>query len=142
MNETLFNLADKLRELRERKDEQSAALKETNAAIEKTESELIEQMTETECSNFTRSGKQFIMTCTTRWSANKDNKEGLYDELKNRGFEHLFTVNAQTLSGFVNEQIQEYADEHDGEGQLPGWLDGFVNSYDDIGIQMRKAAKK
>jgi hypothetical protein len=142
VDETLFLLADKLRELREKKDEQTALLKATNAEMADVERELIGQMTDAECSSFARSGKQFVMTCTTRWSAAKENKEGLYAELKNRGYEHLFTVNAQTLTGFIKDIVREYADAHNGDERLPDWLTGLVGSYDDIGIQMRKATKK
>ena len=81
------------------------------------------------------------MTTTTRWSAETERKEELYDTLKANGFDHLFTVNHQTLGSFVREQVGETADEN-GETHVPDWLSGLVKSYDDVGITMKKATKK
>ena len=141
MDETLFKLADKLRDLREEKDAQTAILKDINADIDHVEYELTEAMAKAECPSFTRSGKQFIMTTTTRWSAETDRKEDLYAALKENGYDHLFTVNPQTLGSFVREQVSETADDN-GQTHVPEWLSGLVKSFDDIGITMRKASKK
>ena len=133
----LFTLADKLRELREEKDAQAAILKDINADIDEAEYKLSEAMAEAECPNFTRGDKQFILTTTTRWSAETNRKEELYAVLKKEGYEHLFTVNTQTLGSFVKEQVEETADDN-GETHVPDWLLGLVKSYDDIGITMKK----
>jgi len=137
----LFTLADKLRSLRDEKADLSAKLKDVNAGIEIAERELSDAMTEAECPNFTRGDRQFIMTTTVRWSAEKDRKEELYEALKEQGYEHLFTVNSQTLGSFVKEQIAETADDS-GETRIPGWLEGLVSSYDDIGITLKSVTKK
>jgi hypothetical protein len=137
----MFELADKLRGLREQKDYYTAMLKEVNAEIENVERELSDAMANAECTNFTRGDKQFILTATTRWSAELERKEDLYAALKREGYGHLFTVNAQTLGSFVREQVNETADEN-GETHVPEWLSGLVKSFDDIGITMRKASKK
>ena len=137
----LFTLADKLRELRAEKDAYTAMLKDINGDIETVELELSDAMAAAECSNFTRGDKQFILTTATRWSAEPDRKEELYDALKENGYEHLFTVNAQTLGSFVKEQVNETADEN-GETHVPEWLSGLVKSYDDVGITMKSATKK
>lgn len=139
--EKLFTLADRLRNLREEKDTKNARLKEINSEIEIVEQELSDAMTEAECPNFTRGGKQFIMTTTTRWSAEKARKEELYNALKEQGHNHLFTVNTQTLGSFVREQVEETAND-DGETHVPDWLLGLVKSYDDVGISMKTAIKK
>jgi hypothetical protein len=139
--ENLFNLADKLRNLRDEKDGFTAMLKEINGEIESVEQELSDTMTESECPNFTRGDKQFILTTTTRWSAETEQKEALYVALKSQGYEHLFSVNSQTLAKFVKEQIEETADEQ-GVTHIPDWLSGLVKSYDDVGITMKKVNKK
>ena len=139
--ENLFNLADKLRNLRDEKDGFTAMLKEINGEIESVESELSEAMTESECSNFTRGDKQFILTTTTRWSPETDCKDELYEALKANDYEHLFSVNSQTLAKFVKEQIEETADEK-GVTHIPEWLSGLVKSYDDVGITVKKVNKK
>jgi len=139
--ENLFILADKLRELREEKDMQTAILKDINAEIDAADYKLSEAMAEAECPNFTRGDKQFILTTTTRWSPEAERKEELYAVLKENGYDHLFTVNAQTLGSFVREQVEETEDEN-GETHIPDWLSGLVKSYDDVGITMKKAIKK
>ena len=68
-------------------------------------------------------------------------KEELYDALKEKGYEHLFTVNHKTLGSFVKEQVEETADDN-GETHIPEWLSGLVKSFDDVGITMKTATKK
>ena len=137
----LFTLADKLRELRDEKDAQNQRLKDINAQIDATEHQLTEAMAEAECPNFTRGGKQFVMTTTTRWSAETERKEDLYAALRASGYDHLFSVSAQTLGSFVREQVGETADEN-GKTHVPDWLSGLVKSYDDVGITMKSPTKK
>ena len=137
----LFLLADKLRELREEKDAFTAQLKDINSDIETVVYKLTEAMATAECPNFTRNGKQFIMTSTTRWSPETERKEELYAALKENGYDHLFTVNAQTMSSFIKEQVKETADDN-GNTHIPDWLEGMVKNYDDIGITMKAATKK
>lgn len=137
----LFTLADKLRQLREEKDSQTEYLKELNAEIETVQYRLSEAMAMAECSNFTRGDKQYILTTTTRWSAETGHKEELYAALKENGYEHLFSVNAQTLGSFVREQVEETEDEN-GETHVPDWLRGLVKSYEDVGITMKSAKKQ
>ena len=137
----LFTLADRLRDLRAEKDDFSAKLKDLNAEIDVAEHELSDAMAEAECSNFTRGDRQFILTTTTRWSAEPERKEELYTALRENGYEHLFSVNPQTLGSFVREQVNVNMDET-GEPCVPDWLSGLVKKFDDTGITMRSAAKK
>ena len=137
----LLALADRFKALREERDALKGQLSDTNKALEEAERQLTDMMAEAECPNFTRGGRQFIMTTTTRWSAEAERKQELYDALRAGGYDHLFTVNHQTLGSFVREQVEETADDN-GETHVPGWLDGLVKSYDDVGITMRKASKK
>ncbi|GHU53699.1 hypothetical protein FACS1894132_06590 [Clostridia bacterium] len=137
----LLQLADKVRELRDTKTEQKAVLDAVETELKDTEQQLTEVMTAAEVPNFTRGDKQFILTSTTRWSAETDKKEELYNVLHEQGYDELFTVNTQTLGSFVKEQASEFADEH-GEDGLPDWLLGMVKSYDQVGITVKKATKK
>jgi len=137
----LFNLADKLRTLREKKDDFTATLKAVNTEIDNVEQELTEVMAAAECSSFTRGSKQFILTTTTRWSAEAERKDELYAALKENGYDHLFSVNTQTLGSFVREQVSETEDEN-GEAHVPNWLSGLVKSYDDVGVTMKSTTKK
>jgi len=45
------------------------------------------------------------------------------------------TVNANSLSAFVKEQITENGD------TLPRWLDGLVNVFEKTTVNVRKAAR-
>ena len=139
MNE-IFALAERFKALREARDDLKDQLTATNKALDEAEKKLTDVMAAAECPNFTRGGSQFIMTTTTRWSADKDRKDELYAALRENGFDHLFSVNHQTLGSFVREQVEETIDDN-GETHVPDWLDGLVKSYDDIGITIKKSNK-
>lgn len=136
-SEKMFELADKLKNLREQKADTEALLKELGEQIDETDYRLSEIMAETETQNFTRSGTMFCLTTKTRASAVAGSKEGLYSALRQQGFGELVyeTVNANTLSSFVKEQIEENGD------ALPDWLIGLVNVYDKTTVGVRKASK-
>ena len=135
--EKMFELADRLKSLRDQKADTEALLKEINEQIDETDYRLSEIMAETETQNFTRSGTMFCLTTKTRASAVAGSKEGLYSALRQQGFGELVyeTVNANSLSSFVKEQIEENGD------ALPDWLIGLVNVYDKTTVGVRKASK-
>ena len=143
----IFALADHFKILRERRDALKNQLATANKELEETEYQLTDMMTEAECGSFSRGGKQFIMTTTTRWSAEAERKDDLYAALKANGYDHLFSVNTQTLGAFIREQVeisaasceQNFCED---EPHVPGWLSGLVKSYDDIGITMKNTPKK
>ena len=136
-NEKMFELAEKLKSLRDEKSEAEAELKEINAQIDETDYRLSELMAESETQNFTRAGTMFCLTTKTRASAVAGSKEDLYAALREQGFGDLVyeTVNANSLSSFVKEQIGENEDE------LPDWLDGLVNVFEKTTVGVRKASK-
>ena len=121
--EQLFELADELKALRDRKDALEAELKQVNMDIDNVDWHLSTLMAETETQNFTRAGTMFCLTTKTRASATEGMKDELFAALRSEGFGDLIyeTVNANSLSAFVKEQITESGD------ALPDWLDGLVN---------------
>lgn len=135
--EEMFVLADQLRALREEKVQAEAHLKELNAEIERTDLALSDRMAESETQNFTRAGMMFCLTTKTRASAATGRKEELFSALREAGYGDLIyeTVNANSLSAFVKEQICENAD------AVPAWLDGLVNVFEKSTVSLRKAAK-
>ena len=137
MSEQLFALADRLRALRDEKAEAEQRVKELNAEIDEADYRLSEMMAETETQNFTRAGMMFCLTTKTRASAVAGRKEELFAALRGEGFGDLVyeTVNANSLSAFVKEQISENGD------TLPAWLDGLVNVFEKTTVGVRKAAK-
>lgn len=131
----MFTLADRLKALRERKDELADETKANNAEIEKTELELSQLMAQTETQSFQRAGTLFYLATKTYASANKEQKDELYEALKNEGYGSLITetVNANSLSAFVKEQMSENDD------TLPDWLEGKVNVFDKVTVNLRKS---
>lgn len=136
-NNVMFELADKLKNLREKKKEVETSLKGVNDMIYEVEAALAEFMTLSETQNFTRAGTMFSLTTSTKASAVAGKKDELYTLLKDAGYGDLVveTVNPSSLSAFVKEQISENDD------TLPQWLDGLVNVFEKTSISMRKNKK-
>jgi len=138
MEETkLFEWADKLKALRDRKDELEVELKQVNMDIDNADWHLSNLMAETETQNFTRAGTMFCLTTKTRASARAGQKDELFAALRDEGYGDMITetVNANSLSSFVKEQIAENGDE------LPDWLDGLVSVFEKTTVGVRKAAR-
>jgi hypothetical protein len=137
-SERMFELADRLKELRDTKKELEQKLKAVNAEIEEVDFNLANAMLESETQNFTRSGVMFCLTNTTRASVATERKEELFEALRAEGYGGLIyeTVNANSLTAFVKEQMAENND------QLPEWLNGLVNVFEKTTVGVRKAAKR
>jgi hypothetical protein len=137
MTNDLFTLADQVRELRDEKNDAERSVKEISAELESAETALAEAMLNSETQNFTRAGRMFCLTTKTRASAIAGQKDELFAALKDNGYGELVyeTVNANTLSSFVKEQLAEHE-------QLPKWLDGLVKIYEHTGVSVRKTTKK
>ena len=131
----MFELADRLKELRERKAELADETKANNAEIEQAEYDLSQLMAQTETQSFQRAGTLFYLTTKTYASADKEHKDELFDALRNEGYGSLITetVNANSLSTFVKEQMSENDD------VLPEWLEGKVNVFDKVTVALRKS---
>lgn len=136
-SEKMFELAEQLKELREQKVAAEQRLQEINDKINETDYRLSELMAESETQNFTRGGVMYYLVTKTRASAVAGRKEDLFAALRGEGFGELVTetVNANSLSSFVKEQIEE------NEDVLPGWLSGLVNVFEKISVGVRKASK-
>ncbi len=134
----MFTLAEELKNLRDSKKEVEQRKKDIDAELDKVERELADLMTGTETQNFTKSGTMYSLTVKNRASAVAERKDKLYDALKKNGYGDLVyeTVNANSLSAFVNEQVAQ------NEDNLPAWLDGLVNIYEQAKVSVRKAARK
>ena len=138
MEETrLFEWANKLKALRDRKEELEAELKQVNMDIDNADWHLSNLMAETETQNFTRAGTMFCLTTKTRASARAGQKDELFAALRGEGYGDMITetVNANSLSSFVKEQIAENGD------ALPDWLDGLVSVFEKTTVGVRKAAR-
>ncbi|WP_312059889.1 gp33 family protein [Anaerotignum sp.] len=136
--DSMFELAGRLKSLRDEKQEAEQHLKDINAAIEETDYRLATMMAESETHNFTHAGTMFSLTTKTRASATVDHKEELFTALRREGYGDLVyeTVNANSLSAFVKEQIAE------NEDSLPEWLNGLVNVFEKTTVGVRKSTRK
>lgn len=134
----MYALADRLKDLREQKKQMEDELKSITEQLDAVNGQLAEMMANSETQNFTRAGTMFALTTKTRASAVAGVKEELYAALREQGFGDLVyeTVNANSLSSFVNSQIEE-----NGEA-LPKWLEGLVNVYDQTTVSVRKSTRK
>jgi uncharacterized coiled-coil protein SlyX len=128
----ILALAEELTELRALKSNLDEELKFVNGKIEKVNTALVEAMTESEMPNFTHSGFQYALSTRNFASATDGDKDSLYAVLRDNGFDHLFTVNAQTLTSTVRELMENNAD------TLPDWLDGKVSLYDKVSVRVTK----
>jgi ABC-type transporter Mla subunit MlaD len=137
-SERMFELADRLKALMDKKKKAEQHLKDVNAELDETDAALTQLMTDTETQNFTRCGTMFCLTNTLRASVAVERKEELFDALRAEGHGGLIyeTVNANSLSAFVKEQIAENGD------VLPDWLEGLVNVFEKTTVGVRKAARK
>lgn len=134
MNGDIFKLADRLAELRAMKKDTEDRLKEINAEIEKVDAELAERMLAEEVQNFSRNGQTFYLNTTVRASAKADRKQDLFQWFKEHGLGDMVTetVNANTLSAWVREQLEE-------SDELPEGLEELVNVYEKTTVGIRKA---
>lgn len=131
----IFEWADRLKELRDRKDELEAELKKVNADIYHTNEQLVLLMDAVKEQSFTRDGTTFYLATKVRANAVSGRKDELYEALRGEGYGNLVTeaVNPSTLSSFVKEQIAE------NENALPKWLEGLVSVTPETTVCVRKA---
>jgi len=129
----LFATADVLAELRDQKKKSEDMLKEINEMIAQTEEQLVEQMVAEEMQNFTRNGKQFILTSRTYANAKAGMMPAVCVWMKDNALGDMVkeSIHPQTLQAWVKEQIEE-------AGALPEELSELVNVYEKSGISIRK----
>ncbi len=134
MNHRMFELADQLKDTKERKKELEAEVKRLGEEIEWLDGELSDAMAEEECERFCRNGSTFYLNSRLFASPIAGRKEELYQTLKDQGYGEIVTetVNANTLASFVKEQMAE------NEEHLPDWLAKVVNHYEKVSVGIRK----
>ena len=134
-NNEIFELADKLRDLKDLKNELAEKTKGNNAEIDKVEFELATLMAREELQSFNRNSILFYLNSKTYASAKAEQKLELFETLKDNGFGSLITetINANSLAAFVREQMET------NDETLPSWLDGKVTVFDKVSVGLRKA---
>ncbi len=132
MKQKMFELADKYKQLRLQKDQLQFQTKLINAELDELEKMLIQEMVGEEITSFRRDGSMFTVVTKEYPSAVVERKAELYDTMKEQGFEHLFTINTNTLSATIKELKANNDD------ILPQWLEGLVQTSEKQLIQLRK----
>lgn len=135
MDNRLLELSDKLRDLRNKKSDLEGETRLVNGEIENVTTEMIDLMTTDELTSFNRNGITFSLVTQEYPAPEPDRKPELWDAMKEQGFEHLFTINSQTLSATVKELISN------NDGLLPAWLDGLIKIAEKSSIRLTKTKK-
>ena len=130
----IFELADKLKAMKEEKKEMDAQVKELGAEIEKLDLQLSDAMAQAEVERFSRNGSTFYLNSRLYASPIAGKKDELFEALAENGFGNLITrtVNANTLSSFVKEQMAENDDE------VPAWLTEKISTFEKVSVGIRK----
>ncbi len=136
MNESLFELADKLKAARDRKKDLDAETKEVGALIEDLDRQLSEAMAEQEVDRFARNGSLFYLSSRLFASPKAGEKETMIEALKANGYGALVTetVYANTLASFAKERMAET-----GTGELPEWLADVITTFEKVSVGVRKS---
>jgi hypothetical protein len=130
----ILKTAELYKLLRDEKAEAEEHIKVLNGQIDKAMTKLSDLMLENDMPGFKHNGVQFSLATTTRASAIAGDKTELYNALRQNGHGDMVTetVNANSLSSFVREQIAENGD------KLPDWLIGKVNIYEVTVVKLKK----
>ena len=133
MNTKLLELSDRLKELRTQKSDLEREVKGINEEIDGVTTEMIDLMTTEELTSFNRNGTTFSLVTQEYPAPEPERKGELWEVMKKKGFEDLFTINSQTLSATVKELIAA------NEGVLPEWLDGLIKIAEKNSIRVAKS---
>lgn len=128
-------LLEFLVELRDRKAELESQQKALNSEIESVEGELIADMLENEDASFNHKGVTCSLVQREFVSPEQERKGDLWAVMKQNGFEDLFTINSQTLSGTVKDLKANNDD------QIPEWLEGLVKITEKPSIRLSKGKR-
>ena len=133
-NTQIFEMADELKAYKEKKKELEAEVKAITAEIERLDLELSDAMAEAEVERFSRNGSTFYLSSRLYASPVAGKKEELFAALKENGYGSIVTetVNANTLSSFVKEQMAENDEE------VPAWLAEKISTFEKVSVGIRK----
>lgn len=96
---------DQYVELRNKKDEISAKLKEVNKELEPVEFAVIKGMEELDIQSLKATSGLMVTLSVSSFPRIKD-KTAVIPWMEEHGFKDLFTINAQTFRGFFNERMK------------------------------------
>lgn len=134
-NTQIFEMADRLKALQERKKDLEAQTKALGTEIAELDERLSDAMTESEIDRFSRNGSTFYLKIRLFASPVSGRKNDMIQALKENGYGSLVkeTVNVNTLASFIKEQ-REATGEY-----VPIWLADTVNTYEKVSVGIRKS---
>ena len=129
----MFEMADRLKALKEWKRELESAAAENNTEIDTLGKALSDEMAKAKVERFSRNGCTYYRTSRTFASPLNGDKETLYRTLREKGFGSLITetVNSSALGSFVKEQAGM------NEGKVPEWLEAVVSTTEKESVGVR-----
>ena len=133
-NAQIFEMADRLKTLQEKKKELEAEAKAIGAEIDELDLALSDAMADAELDRFSRNGSTFYLKSRLFASPAAGRKNEMMQALKDNGYGSLVTetVNANTLASFIKEQREITGED------VPGWLADTVSTFEKVSVGIRK----
>lgn len=134
-NERIFEMADRLKQLKEAKKDLEAQADAVGAEIAELDAQLSDAMADADLDRFSRNGSTFYLKSRLFASPVAGRKDQMLDALKANGYGSLVveSVNANTLASFIKEQREVTGMD------VPVWLDGTVSTFEKVSVGIRKA---
>ena len=131
----IFEMADRLKSLKKQKKDLEDSVKAIGSEIEELDRQLSDAMAETQLDSFSRNGSTFYLYSRLYASPSTGRKDAVMLALKQNGYGSLVveSVNANTLSSFIREQLEA------NQGIIPSWLGDTVSTYEKISVGIRKS---
>lgn len=134
-NMKIFEMADRLKTLQERKKDLEAQIKALTAEIAELDEQLSDAMPEAELDRFSRNGSTFYLKSRLFASPAAGRKNEMMQALKANGYASLVVeaVNANTLAFFIKEQREATGED------VPVWLHDTVSTYEKVSVGIRRS---
>jgi hypothetical protein len=129
---TLPALADRLRALKDERDDMKRVVQDIDNDIETAEQRLIKEIRGSGKPDYTHAGYVFTPVTKLKASVLKGQRERLHAALRKKGHGGMIyeNINANTLAAFVGKQMGKAK-------KLPVWLTGLVSATEQTTLSMR-----
>ncbi len=134
-NTQIFEMADRLKALKEQKKNLEAQAEAVGAEINALDTQLSDSMAEANLDKFSRNGSTFYLKSRLFASPAAGRKDEMMAALKANGYASLVveSVNANTLSSFIKEQREINGTD------VPEWLGDTVTTFEKVSVGIRKS---
>ena len=134
-NTQIFEMADRLKALKEQKKNLEAQAEAVGAEINALDTQLSDAMAEANLDKFSRNGSTFYLKSRLFASPAAGRKDEMMAALKANGYASLVveSVNTNTLSSFIKEQREINGTD------VPEWLGDTVTTFEKVSVGIRKS---